>query len=126
MAVMKEEPQTLDAAYKKALSELKWKTRLDASSGYEEEPMEICHCRRRVPIEAVSPAISNRNKNNKKGSNNWEKYKTREREGNERIVRCWNCGEEGHVVRLCKRAPGNDRGPFVRRPTNGTRMYRRT
>ena len=38
---MKEEPQTLDAAYKKALSELKWKTRLDASSGYEEEPMEI-------------------------------------------------------------------------------------
>ena len=92
MTVMKEEQQTLDATYQKGLSELKWKTRLDASSGYEDEPMEICHCRRRVPIEAVSPATSNnnrnnnkrRNKNNKKGSNNWEKYKTREREGNER------------------------------------------
>ena len=77
---MKEELQTLDAAYKKALSELKWKTRLDASSGYEDEPMEICHCHRRVLIEAVSPAISNNNrnnckrmnKNNKKGSNNGE------------------------------------------------------
>ena len=87
---------------RKRLSELKWKTRLNASSGYEDEPMEICHCHRRVPIEAVSPAISNnnhnnskhRNKNNKKGSNNGEKYKTCKQEGNERIVRCWNCGEE--------------------------------
>ena len=134
MAVMKQEPQTLDATYQKGLSELKWETRLDASSEYEDEPMEICHCRRRVPIEAVSSAISNnnrnnckcRNKNNKNGSNNGEKYKTRELEGNERIVRCWNCGEEGHRVRFCKRAPGNGRVPFVRRPTNGTRMYRHT
>ena len=39
MAVMKEEPQTLDAANQKALSELKWKTRLDVSSGYEDEPL---------------------------------------------------------------------------------------
>ena len=45
---------------------------------YEDEPMEICHCHRWVPIEAVSPATSNdnhnnckrRNKNNIKGSNN--------------------------------------------------------
>ena len=88
MAVTKEEPQTLNAAYQKALSELKWKTRLDASSEYEDEPMEISHSRRWVPIEAVSPATSNnnhnnskrRNKNNKKGSNNGER--------NERIIRC--------------------------------------
>ena len=134
MAVIKEEPQTLDVAYQEALSELKWKTRLDASSEYEDESKEFCYCRRRVPIEAVNPATSNNNcnnskrmnKNNKKGSNNGEKYKTCEREGNERIVRCWNCGEKGHIVRFCKRALGNGRGPFVRRPTNGRRMYRRT
>ena len=39
MAVMKDEPQTIE---EKALSELKWKIRLDACSEYEDEPMEIC------------------------------------------------------------------------------------
>ena len=123
MAVMREEPQTLDAAYQK--SELKGKTRLDASSGYEDEPMVICHSRRRVPIEAMIPGISNNNrnnstrmnKNNKKGSNNGE---------NTKLASCWNCGEEGHIVRFCERAPGNSRGPFVRHPPNGKKMYRRT
>ena len=96
--------------------------------------MKTSHCRRRVPIEAVNPTTSynnrnnskRRNKNNKKGSNDGGKYKTREREKNERIIRWWNCGEEGHIVRFCKRTPGNGRSPFVRRPPNGTRIFRFT
>lgn len=136
MAVMKHEPQTLEAAYQKALSELKWKIRLDANSECEEEPMEICHSRRRVPIEAMSSAKSNsnnnnnnngnRNKNNRKGSVKGTVYKTRERERNERVFRCWNCGREGHMAKFCRRAPGNGGGPFVRRPANGAKWYQRT
>ena len=43
--VMKDEPKTLEKAYQKALSELKWKIRLDARAK-NDEPMEICHSRR--------------------------------------------------------------------------------
>ena len=63
MAVMKDEPQTLDAAYQKPLSEWKWKIRLDKGSEYEDEPMEACHSRRRLRIKAVCPEKSNHNKN---------------------------------------------------------------
>ena len=39
MAVMKDEPQTLEGV----LSELKWKVRFEARNEYEDELMEICH-----------------------------------------------------------------------------------
>ena len=47
-SVMKDEPQTLEAAYQKALSEWKWKIRLDEVSEYEDKPMEVCHSRRQL------------------------------------------------------------------------------
>ena len=59
--VMKDEPQTLEAAYQKALSEWKWKIRLDEGSEYE-EPMEVWHSRRQLRIEAVGPVGSNNKK----------------------------------------------------------------
>ena len=61
-AVMKDEPQTLEAAYQKALSEWIWKIRLDEGSEYEDEPMEVCHSRRQLRIEAVGPVGSNNKK----------------------------------------------------------------
>ena len=56
MTMMKDEPQTLEGAYQKALSELKWKIQLNARAEYEDEPMEICHSKRQTLIKAVSPA----------------------------------------------------------------------
>jgi len=152
LAVLKDEPQNLEAAYQKALSELKWKIRLDEGSKYEDEPMEICHARRRIAIEAVSPITSrdNNNKNTRGGNssgsinngnnnNNKGRYTTnsqigrygearyRNREREKRIVRCWNCGKQGHMQRFCwHQVSGNGRGPLVLRPTSGTRMYQRT
>jgi len=133
LTVMKDEPQTLEAAYQKALSEMKWKVRMGScafSSEYEGEPMEICHSRRRVPIEAVSPATQMNSykdryrKNNKKGVTH---TKNREWERGERVFRCWNCGKPGHMWKCCRlQASGNGRGPLVRRPTSGTRWYQRT
>ena len=69
---MKDEPQTLEGDYEKALSELKWKIQLDSSSEYEDQPMEKCHCRRRVPLEAVSRATS-KNDNKHRYKENSEK-----------------------------------------------------
>ena len=62
MAVMKDEPQTLEAAYQKALAEWKWKIRLDECSEYEDEPIVVGHSRRRLGIEALSPVRSENNK----------------------------------------------------------------
>lgn len=62
MAVMKDDPQTLEAVYQKAISELKWKIRLDVSTEYDDEPMEVCHSRRRVQTEDINPDEFERDK----------------------------------------------------------------
>lgn len=83
MIVMKDEPQILEAAYQKALFELKWKIQLEASKEYENEPMEVCYSRRQAQIEAVTPAKSEKGRHNEKcrrGSTNGTKYKTYEGE----------------------------------------------
>ena len=54
MAMMKKEPQILEGVNLKALSELKWEIRLDARAECVDEPMEICHSRRRISTEVVS------------------------------------------------------------------------
>ena len=130
MAVMKDKPQTLEAAYQKALSEWKWKIRLDEGSEYEDEPMEVCHSRRRLRIEAVGPVKSN-NKNTcqKKGTKgNVMRPRDKSPEiGRNQGIRYWSCGREGHIQRFCKqRTPGNGRGPFVRRHADGAKWYQRT
>ena len=129
MAVMKDKPQTLEAAYQKAPSEWKWKIWLDEGSEYEDEPMEVCHSRWK--IEAVSPVKSNHNKNtcqkkDTKGNAMGPRDKPPER-GRNQVIRCWSCGREGRIRRFCKqRTPGNGRGPFVRRPANGAKWYQGT
>ena len=125
-AVMKDKPQTLEAAYQKALSEWKWKIRLDEGSEYEDEPMEVCHSRRQLRIEPVGPVGSNNKKKKcqKKGTRGntmGPRDKPPER-GRNQVIRRWSCGREGHIQRFCRqRTPRNGRGPFVRRPANGAK-----
>ena len=70
MAVIRNEPLTIEAANQKAFSELEWKSRLNSYSEYKDEPMEICHSRRQVQIEAVSPTTTqNDNKTRYKKNN---------------------------------------------------------
>ena len=104
MAVMKDEPQTLEAAYQKALSKWKWKIRLHEGSEYEDEPMEVCHSRRQLRIEAVGPVGSNNKKCQKKGTRGnttGPRDKPPER-GRNQVIRFWSCGREGHIQRFCR------------------------
>ena len=87
---MKDETQTLEGAYQKSLSELKWKIQLDAKAEYKNEPTEICHFGRRKPIEAISPTKSEKDKGRriekyKKGNSYRPRHKFRKRER----VRYW-------------------------------------
>ena len=56
LAVLKDDPQNIDVAYQKALSESKWKIRDRSDSDSSYEPMEVCHTRKRFPVETVYSA----------------------------------------------------------------------
>lgn len=126
--VLRAEPRSLDEAQRAAVAENEWKIRLGADSDCDHEPMEVCHARRRVPVETVS---SDNNKGRSRAQKkdvggNWRKYRDYDKGREEQVILCWRCGREGHIQRFCRwRAPGNGRGPFVRRPANGTMRYRR-
>ena len=125
MTVMKREPQTLEEVYLKAFSELKLKIWIDAKAECEDDQVEICHSRRRMPTKAMSPAKSEWDKSRrmekcKKGSSYVPRHKFRERDRSEVIVRYWHCEKEGHIQKFCtNQAPGNGRNLFVRRSTMG-------
>lgn len=82
MAVMRDEPTDLHAAYEKALAEVRWKIRLNANREYDDEPMEVCHARRQVRVEAVGPAKFPKQDRWKRLENKGPVYKTREKEKN--------------------------------------------
>ena len=133
LAVLKAEPDTIDAAYQKAVSESKWKIRVEPNIDSDPEPMEVCYTRRR-PHDGSSRRPRNRDfeghdreANDRIGSRDYQNVGRRGyNTGGWAPPVCWSCGSRGHLSWNCsKRNSGNGPNPFGPGPTNGRMPYRR-
>ena len=131
LAIIKEDPQTVDAAYQKAVLENRWRVRIKTDT-YTHEPMEVCHARRRIHRQDRTINRGSRDKDWGRGrsfalgrhGDTGRQIDRSRRFGPPHTIICWECGGTGHIRRYCPRlAPGNDFDPFVR-PADGKMRYR--
>ena len=130
LAVLRSEPPTVESAYQKALSEDRWRIRINTPSNIDHEPMEVCHARRRT-VRNDAPIGGNRQVDRprgtgapmlERGSNHPTGY---DRYGG---PECWHCRRRGHTWRQCQwRTPnsGNGPAPFAMSRAYGNAQYRR-
>jgi len=130
LAVLRNEPPTVEAAYQKAITEDRWRSRITAPSQMEPEPMEVCHARRRR-THIDTPVTENRGPNRYWDRGNpitEQRFAQPVGRNRDRIIECWRCRKKGHTWRQCWWQPsnqGNGITPSAATRAGGNAHYRR-
>ena len=129
LAVRREAPPTAEEAFRLSLAEYKWRSQDETED--EEEPMEVCHTRRRPRAAERRESRWDRHNEDTRGAWRRDNGRTPAREqrnfgewrgGPDNNLTCWSCGMRGHMQRFCRRRfQGNGPNPSATPSANGRR-----
>ena len=118
LAVLRAEPETIEEACKVALTESKWQQKAMVSQDRWEEPMEVCHARRRR-TPRYSPTPNRKETYNER--DRWSNYRQSGERNQPRFEpRMVNHGPPPPRYNT-RQNPGNGMRPSGRGPTDGRR-----
>lgn len=114
MKILRDRPDTLQAAIAIATSEQNLRARVNLSTTYHTShkpeargiPMEVDHFR---PLKCFKCKKLGHTANRCKVVNMVDSSTDNSRQTNPRKIRCFRCGQEGHIVRFCRQDRRTDR-----------------